>query len=41
MTVITEVDRTRFQAALAPAYAVYARELDGALIERIRAWRAN
>ncbi len=41
MTVITEVDRARFQAALAPAYAVYARELDGALIERIRAWRAN
>jgi len=41
MTVVTEVDRSRFQAALGPAYQVYARELDGALLERIRTWRPN
>jgi tripartite ATP-independent transporter DctP family solute receptor len=37
MDVTTDIDRSKFQAALAPAYAVYAKELDGALIARIRA----
>jgi TRAP-type transport system periplasmic protein len=41
MTVVTDVDRSKFQAALAPAYQVYARELDGALLERIRNWKSN
>jgi tripartite ATP-independent transporter DctP family solute receptor len=39
MAVVTQVDNAAFQAALAPAFAVYERELDGALIRRIREWR--
>lgn len=39
MTVTTEVDRSRFQTALAAAFAQYERELDGALLRRIRDWR--
>lgn len=41
MTVTTQVDTAAFQAALAPAFAVYERELDGALLRRIRDWRAQ
>ncbi|ALK08326.1 DctP family TRAP transporter solute-binding subunit [Blastochloris viridis] len=37
MSVVTDIDRAKFEAALAPAYAVYAKELDGNLIARIRA----
>lgn len=37
MDVVTDIDRATFQAALAPAYEVYAKELDGTLIARIRA----
>ncbi|MCX7684037.1 MAG: TRAP transporter substrate-binding protein DctP [Acetobacteraceae bacterium] len=39
MTVVTEVDTAAFQRALAAAFAVYERELDGALLRRIRDWR--
>jgi len=41
MTVTTTVDTAAFQTALAPAFAVYERELDGALLRRIRDWRAQ
>ncbi|MCX7933243.1 MAG: TRAP transporter substrate-binding protein DctP [Rhodovarius sp.] len=39
MTVVTQVDTAAFQAALAPAFQVYERELDGNLLRRIREWR--
>ncbi len=39
MTVTTQVDTARFQQALAAAFTVYERELDGALLRRIRDWR--
>jgi TRAP-type transport system periplasmic protein len=39
MTVVTQVDTAAFQTALAPAFQVYERELDGALLRRIREWR--
>jgi tripartite ATP-independent transporter DctP family solute receptor len=39
MMVVTEVDTAAFQRALATAFAVYERELDGALLRRIRDWR--
>jgi TRAP-type C4-dicarboxylate transport system substrate-binding protein len=39
MTVTTNVNTAQFQEALAPAFAVYERELDGALLRRIREWR--
>jgi len=41
MVVTTEVDTAAFQTALAPAFRVYERELDGALLNRIREWQAN
>ena len=41
MTVITKIDTAAFQAALKPAYEAYAKDLDGALIERIRTWKPN
>jgi tripartite ATP-independent transporter DctP family solute receptor len=41
MTVVTQVDSGAFQQALAPAFAEYERTLDGALLRRIREWRAN
>lgn len=41
MIVTTEVDTAAFQASLAPAFAVYERELDGALLRRIRDWHAQ
>ena len=41
MTVITEVDTSAFQAALAPAFAEWERTLDAATLRRIRDWRAN
>jgi TRAP-type transport system periplasmic protein len=41
MTVVTQVNAAQFQEALAPAFAVYERELDGALLRRIREWRAQ
>ncbi|WP_431284726.1 TRAP transporter substrate-binding protein DctP [Humitalea sp. 24SJ18S-53] len=39
MTVTVEVDRAPFQTALAPAFTVYEREMDGALLRRIRDWQ--
>jgi tripartite ATP-independent transporter DctP family solute receptor len=39
MTVTTSVNTAQFQEALAPAFVVYERELDGALLRRIREWR--
>jgi len=39
MTVVTQVDTAAFQAALASAFQQYERELDGALLRRIRDWR--
>jgi tripartite ATP-independent transporter DctP family solute receptor len=39
MQVVTEVDTGAFQRALAAAFAQYERELDGALLRRIRDWR--
>ena len=39
MTVTTSVDTAAFQTALASAFQVYERELDGALLRRIRDWR--
>jgi len=41
MTVVTQVDSAAFQTALASAFAEYERTLDGALLRRIREWRAN
>ncbi len=41
MNVVTGVDATAFQAALAPAFAEYERSLDGALLRRVRDWRPN
>jgi len=41
MTVVTQVDSAAFQQALAPAFAEYERTLDGALLRRIREWRAG
>ncbi|WP_376092056.1 TRAP transporter substrate-binding protein DctP [Roseomonas sp. CCTCC AB2023176] len=39
MQVTTSVDTAAFQTALAQAFQVYERELDGALLRRIRDWR--
>ncbi|WP_426956924.1 TRAP transporter substrate-binding protein DctP [Muricoccus radiodurans] len=39
MTVTTEVDRAAFQTALASAFQQYEREMDGALLRRIRDWQ--
>jgi tripartite ATP-independent transporter DctP family solute receptor len=39
MTVTTSVDTAAFQNALAAAFAVYEKELDGAMLRRIRDWR--
>jgi tripartite ATP-independent transporter DctP family solute receptor len=39
MTVVTQVDTAAFQDALQSAFAAYERELDGALLRRIREWR--
>jgi hypothetical protein len=39
MTVITTVDTSAFQNALAPAFAEWERQLDAALLRRIRDWR--
>lgn len=39
MTVETTVDTAAFQAALAPAFAAYAKQFDPALIERIRTYQ--
>ena len=39
MTVVTSVDATAFQAALAPAFSEYERTLDAATLRRIRDWR--
>jgi tripartite ATP-independent transporter DctP family solute receptor len=39
MTVTTEVDKAAFQTALSSAFQQYERELDGALLRRIRDWR--
>ncbi len=41
MEVVTQVDTAAFQQALAPAFAQYERDLDGALLRRIRDWRPN
>jgi tripartite ATP-independent transporter DctP family solute receptor len=41
MQVVTQVDTAAFQAALQAAFAQYERELDGALLRRIRDWRPN
>jgi tripartite ATP-independent transporter DctP family solute receptor len=41
MTVVTQVDTAAFQAALTPAFAEWERQLDAALLRRIRDWRAN
>lgn len=41
MQVVTQVDTAAFQTALAAAFAQYERELDGALLRRIRDWRPN
>ncbi|WP_135468177.1 TRAP transporter substrate-binding protein [Crenalkalicoccus roseus] len=41
MTVTTEVDGEAFRSALAPAFAEYERQLDGALLRRMREWRPN
>ncbi|MBU8537594.1 DctP family TRAP transporter solute-binding subunit [Roseomonas tokyonensis] len=41
MTVVTQVDSAAFQTALAAAFTEYERTLDGALLRRIREWRAN
>jgi tripartite ATP-independent transporter DctP family solute receptor len=41
MTVTTEVDGEAFRNALAPAFAEYERQLDGALLRRMREWRPN
>ncbi|MBE9606595.1 TRAP transporter substrate-binding protein [Acetobacteraceae bacterium H6797] len=39
MTVVTSVDTAQFQSALAPAFAQYEKDLDGALLRRIRDWK--
>jgi len=41
MTVDAQVNTAAFQEALAPAFAEYEKELDGALLRRIRAWEPN
>lgn len=41
MQVVTQVDTAAFQTALAAAFAQYERDLDGALLRRIRDWRPN
>ena len=41
MQVVTQVDTAAFQTALAAAFQHYERELDGALLRRIRDWRPN
>ncbi len=41
MQVVTQVDTAAFQTALQAAFAQYERELDGALLRRIRDWRPN
>ncbi|WP_198374849.1 TRAP transporter substrate-binding protein DctP [Neoroseomonas rubea] len=41
MTVITEVDTSAFQQALAPAFAEWERTLGADLLRRIRDWRPN
>jgi tripartite ATP-independent transporter DctP family solute receptor len=41
MQVVTQVDTAAFQTALAAAFQQYERELDGALLRRIRDWRPN
>ena len=41
MTVVTQVDTSAFQTALAPAFAEWERTLDAATLRRIREWRAN
>ena len=41
MSVDSNVNTAAFQEALAPAYAQYEKELDGALLRRIRDWKPN
>jgi TRAP-type transport system periplasmic protein len=41
MTVITQVDTSAFQTALAPAFAEWERTLDAATLRRIREWKQN
>lgn len=41
MTVITQVDTSAFQTALAPAFAEWERTLDAATLRRIREWKPN
>jgi tripartite ATP-independent transporter DctP family solute receptor len=41
MTVVTQVDTSAFQTALAPAFAEWERTMDAAMLRRIRDWRAN
>jgi tripartite ATP-independent transporter DctP family solute receptor len=41
MQVVTQVDTAAFQQALAAAFTQYERELDGAMLRRIRDWRPN
>lgn len=41
MVVDTQVDTAAFQKALAPAYAQYEKELDAAMLRRIRAWKPD
>jgi len=41
MQVVSQVDTAAFQTALAAAFAQYERDLDGALLRRIRDWRPN
>jgi tripartite ATP-independent transporter DctP family solute receptor len=39
MTVVSSIDTAQFQGVLAPAFAQYEKELDGALLRRIRDWK--
>jgi tripartite ATP-independent transporter DctP family solute receptor len=41
MTVVTQVDTSAFQTALAPAFAEWERTLDAATLRRIREWKPN
>ena len=41
MTVVTQVDTSAFQTALAPAFAEWERTLDAATLRRIRDWKPN
>jgi len=41
MTVVTQVDTSAFQTALAPAFAEWERTLDAATLRRIREWKQN